>query len=301
MKPCHLGLDVGGTNLAAAVFDEGFNMLSHRSIPAGAGRSWQDIVADMAAVSDDAVSAAGVDYAEIECWGIGMPSCINRNTGLLVNAHQFGWKDVPILEWLEGRLPLPVRMDNDANCAALGESLAGAAKGRRNVVMLTLGTGVGSGIILDGKIFSGADGMGAEIGHTFLVPDGRVCNCGHKGCLEAYCSATAIIREAQEKIGLSCRDAESVFSLARQGDGRAVGIIDGFISHLATALASVTAVFRPEVIIIGGGVAEAEWPIFPKINAILPQLAYNGVSTGVPPVVKASLGNVAGLLGAAFL
>lgn len=301
MKPYHLGLDVGGTNLVAAVFDDRFNMLSRKGIPAGATRSWQEIVGDMASISDDVVKTAGISYEDIECWGIGMPSCIDRRTGLLVNAHQFGWKNVPIHEWLAPLLPLPVRIDNDANCAAYGEALAGAAKGHQDVVMLTLGTGVGSGIILGGQIFSGHDGMGAELGHTTLVHQGRVCNCGMRGCLEAYCSATALIKRGKEVLGSRCDNAEYIFTLARDGHCEALALIDEYVSFLASGLASIATIFRPEVLILGGGVANAGDFLIDRVNAKMESVTYNGGTIGVPPVVRATLGNDAGLIGAAFL
>ncbi len=301
MKPYHLGLDVGGTNLAAALYDDEYNKLSHRSIPAGGSRGWQEIVADMAAVSRAVVEDAGVGLDQVECWGIGMPSCIDKRTGLLVNAHQFGWKNVPIREWLAPLLPLEVRIDNDANCAAYGESLAGAAKGHDNVVMLTLGTGVGSGIIVGGRIFSGADGMGAELGHTTIVGDGRVCNCGMKGCLEAYCSATALIKRGREVFGDACVDAEFIFNQAKAGVPAAVALVDEYAGFLAIGLANVTTIFRPEVLILGGGVANAGAFLIDRVNAVLPSVTYNGGTIGVPPVVRATLGNDAGLIGAAFL
>ena len=301
MKNYHLGLDVGGTNLAAAVIDNDFRILARKSIPAGAHRSWQEITASMAEVSLAVVNEAGVSLNDVECWGIGMPSCIDKRTDLLVNAHQFGWKNVPIKEWLRPLLPLEVRIDNDANCAAYGEALAGAAKGRSNVVMLTLGTGVGSGIIIDGRIFSGADGMGAEIGHTNLVYGGRRCNCGMNGCIEAYCSATALIARGREVLGDACKDAEYIFNLAKSGETRSLAIVDEYAEYLAAALSSAATIFRPEILILGGGVANAGKFLLDKVNAVLPEVTSNGKSIGVPPVVRATLGNDAGLIGAAFL
>ena len=301
MKSYHLGLDVGGTNLAAAVYDNDYRMLSHRSIPAGGGRCTQAITADMAAVSRAVIEDAGISVEDVECWGIGMPSCIDTRTGLLVNAHQFGWKNVPIREWLEPLLPLPVRIENDANCAAYGEALAGAARGRSNVVMLTLGTGVGSGIIIDGRIFKGYDGMGAEIGHSTLVQDGRPCACGRKGCVEAYCSATALIARGREVLGEACTNAKYVFTLAQEGNTEALALIDEYAEHLTASLSSIVTIFRPEVLILGGGVADSGDFLLDKVNALLPEMSYNGTTIGVPPVVRATLGNAAGLIGAAFL
>lgn len=298
-KPYHLGLDVGGTNLAAAVMDRQYNILSRASIPAGAGRSIEEITDDMAAVSALAVERSGVLMADIAGWGIGMPSCVNAKTNLLVHANCFGWHNVPIYDYLRGKLPLDVKIDNDANCAALGEALAGAARGHANALMLTLGTGVGGGIILDGKIYSGADGMGAELGHSKLVFDGEPCTCGQKGCMEAYCSATALKRDAA-RAGLE-GDAKDVFDAAKAGNPVAVSLVDRYVAYLAAGISSFIAIFRPEVIIIGGGVAAAGDRLFVPLQEKLQECTFGAEEIGLPPVVPALLGNDAGLVGAAFL
>ncbi len=298
-KHYHLGLDVGGTNLAAAVIDNEFNIISRVSIPAGADRDIDEITSDMAAVSTEAVSRAGVAMEDIAGWGIGMPSCVNARNGLLVHANCFGWHNVPIYDYLRGKLPLDVKIDNDANCAAFGEALAGAAKGYDNALMLTLGTGVGAGIILNGRIYAGADGMGAELGHTKLVFDGERCTCGQKGCLEAYCSATALKRDAER----SCLggDARAVFDAAKAGDPVANGLVDRYIGYLAAGLSSFVAIFRPEIVIIGGGVSAAGDRLFVPLRERLQEWTFGAAEIGVPPVVPAVLGNDAGLVGAAYL
>lgn len=298
-KPYHLGLDVGGTNLAAAVIDEDFNIISRASIPAGAGRSIEKITDDMAAVSLMAVERAGVPMNEIAGWGIGMPSCVNARTNLLVHANCFGWHNVPIYDYLCGKLPLDVKIDNDANCAALGEALAGAAKGHSNVLLLTLGTGVGGGLILNGEIYAGADGMGAELGHSKLVFNGEECTCGQKGCLEAYCSATALRRDAA-RAGLD-GDARSIFDAAEQGNPIALKLTDDYISYLAAGLSTFITIFRPEMIIIGGGVSAAGDRLFVPLREKLHKCTFGAEEIGLPPVLPASLGNDAGLIGAAFL
>ena len=298
-KPYHLGLDVGGTNLAAAVIDNQYNILSRVSIPAGAGRSIEEITDDMATVSRMAVDNAGVSMNEIAGWGIGMPSCVNSHTNLLVHANCFGWHNVPIYDYLRGKLPLDVKIDNDANCAALGEALAGAAKGHSNVLMLTLGTGVGGGIILDGKIYAGADGMGAELGHSKLIFNGEQCTCGQKGCLEAYCSATALCRDAA-RAGFD-GDARAIFNAAKAGDSVAVKLVDDYIAYLAAGLSTFITIFRPEMIIFGGGVAAAGARLFVPLREKMKECTFGAEEIGLPPVVPADLGNDAGLVGAAFL
>lgn len=298
-KPFHLGLDVGGTNLAAAVIDSRFNILSRASIPAGAGRSIEAITEDMAKVSVLAVERAGISMEDVAGWGIGMPSCVNARTNLLVHANCFGWHNVPIYDYLRGKLPLEVKIDNDANCAALGEALAGAAQGCANALMLTLGTGVGGGIILDGKIYAGADGMGAELGHSKLVFEGERCTCGQKGCLEAYCSATALVRDAA-RAGLE-GDARAVFDAAKAGNPVAEGLVDRYIAYLAAGLSTFITIFRPEIIILGGGVAAAGDRLFVPLREKLQTCTFGAEEIGLPPVVPARLGNDAGLVGAAFL
>ena len=299
-KKYHLGLDVGGTNLVAGVMNDEFQILAKCSLPAGAGRSIEEITGDMAAVSSEAVAKAGLTMDDIGGWGIGMPSCVNKKTNLLVHANCFGWKNVPIYDFLEPLLPLPVKIDNDANCAAYGEALAGAAQGFDNVLMLTLGTGVGGGIIIDKQIYKGSDGMGAELGHTKLVYNGELCTCGQCGCLEAYCSATALIRHAKEVMGKEM-DAKMVFDGAKAGDALCKTLIDDYIDHLAAGISSFITIFRPEIIILGGGVANAGDALFRPLNEQLKECTFGASEIGVPHVIPATLGNDAGLIGAAFL
>ena len=299
-KKYHLGLDVGGTNLVAGVVDEQYRIVSKCSCPAGAGRSIEEITADMAAVSRKAVDQAGLTLGDVAYWGIGMPSCVNKNTNLLVHANCFGWRQVPIYDYLRPLLPLEVKIENDANCAAYGEAIAGAAKGKDNVLMLTLGTGVGGGVIIDGEIYKGADGMGAELGHSKLVFDGEQCTCGQRGCLEAYCSATALIRHARERSGVEMT-AKDVFDKAKSGDKVCRMLVDEYIRMLAAGISTFITIFRPESIILGGGVANAGDDLFVPLNEELRKCTFGASEIGVPKVVKAVLGNDAGLIGAAFL
>lgn len=314
-KKYYLGLDVGGTNLCAGVVDSDCNIISKVSIPSGADRSIEDITGDFARVSLMAVEKSGLNVNDLESWGIGMPSCVNKKTNLLVHANCFGWHNVPIYDYLRDKLPLPVKIENDANCAALGEARAGAAKGVDNVVMLTLGTGVGGGIILNGEIFAGADSMGAELGHTKLVYDGELCTCGQKGCLEAYCSSTALIRDARRALekGVSSAvfdicggdagkiDAKVIFDAQAAGDAFAVELIDSYIKHLAAGMSSFITIFRPDLIVLGGGVANAGDALFVPLRKQLMVSTFGAAEIGLPEVVPAKLGNDAGLIGAAFL
>lgn len=271
MGKYYLGLDVGGTNLVAGIVDKDFNILIKESIPTNAGRSVEEITTDMANISKKVVADAGLILEDISSWGIGMPSYVNPKTNCLVHANNFGWKNIPIYDYLKKHISLPTYIANDANCAAYGEVLAGAACDYTDAIMLTLGTGVGGGIILDKKIYSGFDNMGAELGHTKLVYNGIPCTCGQKGCLESYCSSTALIRRTKEMVekqtdtlimdlcgqNKGLINGEIVFEAAQKGDSLAMAIIDEYISYLAGGISTFITIFRPEVIILGGGIANA--------------------------------------------
>lgn len=311
----YLGLDVGGTNFAAGVVDENYNIIARESIPAAVGTTVEELTFHMAEVSKQAVRKAGLQLEDISSWGICMPSNINPKNNLLVHANCFGWKNVPIYDYLRKYISLPIYIANDANGATYGEILAGSASQYSTAIMLTLGTGVGGGIIIDNKIYAGADNMGAELGHVKLVYNGARCTCGQRGCMEAYCSATALIRITKEAVQNNsssliwelCDNDENRISgevickAALQGDPLAIEILDDYTSHLAAGISSLVVIFRPEVIMLGGGIAQAGDLILKPVNEKLKIYTHAGDEIGVPPVVCASLGNDAGIIGAAFL
>ncbi len=314
-KKYYLGLDVGGTNLAAAIVDDNYQIIERLKIPSNAHRSTAEIIDNMVEVSRGVVAKSGLEISQISSWGIGMPSCINIKTNLLVHANCFGWKNMPIYDHLEGKLPLPFFIENDANCAVYGEALAGAAQGYKDVLMLTLGTGVGGGIIIDGKIYTGADNMGAELGHTKLVYDGELCTCGQKGCLEAYCSLTALLRVTKKTLKLYPQsdfakmvdeqniefNGEIIFEAAKKGDPTASGIIEQYIKHLAAGLSTFITIFRPSIIVLGGGIANSGDFLFNPLREEVYKATFGADMIGVPPIVGAKLGNDAGIIGAALL
>ena len=311
----YLGLDVGGTNLTAGVIDENYNILSRESLPAGAGRPIERITEDMARVSEAAVKSAKKDFSDFTSWGIGMPSLVNPKTNLLVHANCFGWRNVPIYSYLDGKLPLPIYIENDANCAAIGEYAAGSAQGLKNVLMITLGTGVGSGIIIDGKLYTGGDMLGAALGHTKLVYKGRTCTCGQQGCVDIYCSATALVLQAKEtmlkykksKLYELCENnfakltAKHVFDALEENDEAANRIFQEYIDLLSCALGNFTAAFRPEAIILGGGVAGAGERLCEPLRRALKINTFAAEEIGIPEIRLARRGNDAGIIGAALL
>lgn len=312
----YLGLDVGGTNLVAGIVDKNYQILSKVSIPTNPTRSIDEITMDMASVSFEALRMANLSINQISSWGIGMPSYVNPKNNLLVHANCFGWKNVPIYDYLKKHIHLPIFVANDANCATFGEVLAGAASNYSDAIMLTLGTGVGGGIILNKKIYCGADGMGAELGHTKLVYNGELCTCGQKGCLEAYCSSTALIRIAKSYlkevnfhslIWELCDHEENkingkvIFCAAKENDKIAKRIVDEYIDRLSVGISTFITIFRPQVIILGGGIAAAGEMLFAPLNEKVKMNTFAANEIGVPPVIAAKLGNDAGIIGAAFL
>jgi glucokinase len=315
MKKYYLGLDVGGTNLVAGVVDEDYRIISKERFVTNANRSIDEITFDMAEVSRQAVRSAGLALGDMSSWGIGMPSCINPKTNLLVHSNNFGWKNVPVYDYLSKHITLPTYVANDANCAVYGEVLAGVAKNYTDAIMLTLGTGVGGGIVINKKIYSGYDTMGAELGHTKLVYDGVRCTCGQKGCLESYCSSTALIRQAKEEVEKApmsrilelCQGDRNringlvVFEAAKEGDALAVRLVDDYIGHLAAGISTFITIFRPQVIILGGGISHAGDFLLKPLNEKLYTSTFAADIIGIPPVVGAELGNDAGVIGAALL
>lgn len=311
----YLGLDVGGTCMVAGIVDENYRIIAKESLATRPGRPIDEITADMAEVSRNAVRQAGLPLAALSSWGIGMPSYVNPKTNLLVHANCFGWKNVPIYDYLQKHLSLPIYIANDANCAAYGEVIAGAARSYTDAILLTLGTGVGGGIIIGKKIYCGYDRMGAELGHTKLVYDGCRCTCGQKGCLEAYCSSTALTRILKEALKTrphslirelageddSGLNGKILFEAARREDALAREIVEAYIDRLAAGISTFITIFRPQVVILGGGIAGAGDLLLKPLNERLHSCTFAAAEIGVPPVIRAALGNDAGLIGAALL
>jgi len=299
----YLGSDVGGTNISSAVADQDGNIISRVTIPAGAEREIGEITKDIATSAMNAAEQVGMSVDSFPYWGIGMPSCINPRTRLLVHANCFRWRNADVFGYLKKYIKIPIYIENDANCAVLGEQQAGAAKGCDNVLLLTIGTGFGSGIVIDGKIFAGADGMGAELGHTKLVYDGVQCTCGQYGCAESYCSATALIRQMREKTGDYVSDitARGIMDKAENGDTVALEVVDKYTDYLACGMSTFITILRPELIILGGGVSQSGEFFYDMIRKKLPGRTFSGMEIGVPEIRRAMLGNDAGIIGAAFL
>ena len=264
-----LGVDVGGTFIKAGVVDESCAILHKVSVPTGGDAGFDTSVQHIAHAAELAAQEAGLQVKDLASIGIGIPGLLNPRTGVVVSAPNLsGWQNVPFRDAIQKLLPVPVYVGNDANCAVVGETLAGAAKGYDNVVMLTLGTGVGGGIVADGKLFVGGQGLGAELGHMALQMDGAACGCGMKGCIEAYCSVTALVKQTlrameadpssamhgyAKEAGLV--DGRTAFECSKMGDRAAVEVVEHYCRYLTNAIGSLITAFRPDVVLIGGGLS----------------------------------------------
>ncbi len=311
----YVGIDLGGTNIVAGVVDENYNIISKASTKTNCPRPEKEIADDMAKMALQAVKNANLEISDIEWIGIGTPGIANSATGIIERANNLGFVNTPMVKYIKETIDKPVFIENDANAAAYGEFVAGAAKEARNAICVTLGTGVGAGIIIDGKIYSGSNYAGAEIGHTVIEVDGAECSCGRKGCFEAYSSATGLIRmskEAMEKNPDSIMNkmahekggkvtARTSFDAMRAGDKSAKEVVDKYIKYLAAGIANTINIFQPDILCIGGGVCNEGDPLLLPVKALVENEDFAKNSEKRTEIVIAKLGNDAGIIGAAFL
>lgn len=311
----YLGIDLGGTGIKVAVIDETYHIMATHKIPTLAHRSFEEIVADMALAAREALRLAGLEPEQLEHVGIGVPSTLYPDTRNVVYANNLNWRNCDLVGEFQKHLDLPTHIANDADCAAYGEVLAGVASDYRSVMMITLGTGVGGGIIWDKKIFLGGTGYGSEPGHTFIAMDGEPCTCGQRGCLEAYASVTALIRDTKRAMEAHPEsalhelcghdpdrvDGRTAFDAARSGDVAGAQVVKNYIHYLSIGIASFITLLRPEAIILGGGVAGEGKYLLEALRREVKEKVYASDLLPETPIICANLGNDAGLVGAAFL
>ncbi len=313
-----IGVDLGGTNIAVGVVDKEGKLIKKMSTPTLATRPAEEIVADMARLCRELCGEVGCTIDDIEGVGIASPGTVDSENGVVVYANNVPFKNFPIASILSEMLDNKVKVSvaNDANAAAWGEAVAGAAKGTSNSIMVTLGTGVGGGIVIDNKLYCGFNGAGGELGHTVIELDGARCSCGRLGCWEAYSSATALIRMTREKIE-ECRETgrptlmtdqpkisgRTACDAMRQGDEAAKEVYDKYIKYLACGLANMINIFQPEVISLGGGVSGEGQSLIDSLLPLVRKWQYGGGETGkaLTDIRIAKLGNDAGIIGAAML
>ncbi len=310
-----VGIDLGGTNIKAGIVDAQYHIVKQASVPTQAERTYQEIVKDMAMLVKHLMEETGICEEEVEGIGIGSPGMIDAKEGVVVYSNNIRWDNVPLVQEMNSYFSCPVKISNDANCAALGEAKAGAAKGVPNVILLTLGTGVGGGIVVDGKLFEGGHAGGAELGHTMLVAGGEECTCGRRGCIEAYASATALIKEAIRKalihpesmMNILCKNdinnmnGKIPFDAAQAGDKAGKEVIDRYIRYLGESIADFVNIFRPDVVLLSGGVCNQGEKLTEPLNQYIKDKCFGGEKSFIPPVRCATLGNNAGIIGAASL
>ncbi len=309
MSKYAFGVDVGGTTVKLGLFDGEGTLLDKWEIPTVTENQGEAILPDVAKSITAKMEEKGLAEADVAGIGIGVPGPVDRNGLLVGRAVNLGWDSLDIPKALGAYIKVPVRAANDANVAAFGELWQGGGKGYENLVAVTLGTGVGGGIIVDGKLLAGATGAGGEIGHLH-VQDGESesCNCGNKGCLEQYASATGIVRLAKRRLGEDQKEsvlregeisAKSVFDAVKAGDSVAVEIAERFGDFLGKGLAVVAAVVNPEVFVIGGGVSKAGEILLTFVEPNFRKHAFPQCREA--KFVLARLGNDAGIYGAAAL
>lgn len=301
------GIDVGGTSVKCGLFRTDGTLLDKWEIPTRTENNGSEILPDVAKAIEAKLQEKSLDRADIDGVGIGIPGPVN-NKGEVACAVNLYWGFKAVAKELGELTGLPAKAGNDANVAALGEAWKGAAEGAQNVIMVTLGTGVGGGIIVDGKIVAGSHGAGGEVGHANIVHDEEeACNCGNKGCLEQYTSATGIVRVAKKILAATAKDsvlrkydhfsAKSVLDAYKAGDELAVEIMEEVGDKLGGALAVFAAVIDPECIVVGGGVSRAGQPLIDCVQKYYKKYAFSVCKE--TPMVIASLGNDAGIYGCA--
>lgn len=310
-----IGIDLGGTNIVAGVVDDNFEIIAEAKTKTKLPRPAEEICDDMALMAKEAAKNAGLTMDDIAWVGIGSPGSCNMETGEVEFSNNLNFHHCPISALMEERLHKKIYIENDANAAAYGEFYAGAAKGTKNAVAITLGTGVGGGIIIDGKIYSGSNCAGAELGHMVIVKDGRYCNCGRHGCWESYASATALIYQTKiamvehpESVmwslvegDISLVNGRTAFDAMRQSDPAGKAVVDAYIEYVASGLANVINIFQPEVLCIGGGICKEGETLLAPIRAYVEKERYSKYAQKQTKICAAELGNSAGIIGAALL
>jgi len=305
-----IGVDLGGSKIAVGLVDEDNKIVSKAWTPTRAEAGAEGIVGDILMCVSNALTLYGADIRECAGIGVGSPGTCDVENGTVRNAHNLGWFGVPLCQMLSERTGLPAYVDNDANCAALGEVVAGAAVGCSSALMITLGTGVGGGLIINGKIYSGHRTLGGEFGHSCIMMGGELCSCGKRGCWEAYASATALIRQAERAAeaqpdsalnGLKPLDGEKIFAAAADGDEAATEVVDKYCEYVAVGIVNLINGIYPQTIIVGGGISAAGERLLDPVREYIANNFFVADRALMPELVKAELGNDAGIIGAAAL
>ena len=310
-----VGVDLGGTNIVAGVINDQYEIIGRAKTKTNAPRPAEEIFADIIECIKGAAKDAGIGIDEIESVGIGTPGSVNREKGQIEFANNLNFHNVPAVDIFKSMLDVDVYLENDANCAALGEAMAGAGIGKKYFIAITLGTGVGSGIVDDGKLLIGCNGAGGELGHMVIEFNGEECNCGRRGCWERYASATALVNQTKKAM-LSNKDSKmwelcsgnidnvggrTAFDAMRAGDEAGTKVVEGYIRYVAICTINVINIFQPEMICFGGGISNEGENLLAPIRKYVDEFHYSRYSDTQTEICKAKLGNDAGIIGAALV
>lgn len=307
----YIGVDLGGTNIAVGLVDDNGKILHSASVPTLKERDWREIVRDMGELSLRVVKEAGYTLSQIKGVGIGCPGTIDNERGVVVYSNNIVMENVPLAEEFRKYVDLPVNLENDANAAAYGEFFT-CGDGIDSFVFITLGTGVGGGIVLNGKLWRGFNGAGAEIGHQTLIYGGKLCTCGRKGCLESYASVTALISQTEEAIAAHPESmmkkwfeekgkvtGRTAFECAAKGDPAAIAVRDRYIEYVAEGICSIVNVLQPQVLAIGGGISREGETLLGPIRAYFEKNDFNKFMPKTDIRIATLFGD-AGIVGAAM-
>ena len=313
-KTLAIGVDIGGTSIKGGLINNEGQILARFSLDVEKGEKQEITINKLINALNDFIKNNDLNLEDIIGIGIGVPGAVDTSTGIVSFSNNLDWHDLYLKEMIKKSFNLPIRLLNDANAATYGEAKFGAGKKYKNFLMLTLGTGVGGGIIIDGKLYEGNLGKGAELGHNVVVVDGEECTCGRRGCLEAYASATALIRETKKmmdkdpisKMWEISRnngkvDGRTAFEAAKQGDKSAQQVVDYYVKYLSEGLLNFFNTFRPEAVVLSGGIAKEGDYLISKLVKYCEDRSYGFKTTPKVDIIVSELGYDAGKIGAAAL
>ena len=290
-----IGIDIGGTDVKIGLVDVHHKLIASSIIPTQAERPAQELITEIGEQTKALLSRQCIALEQCMGAGVGVPGTVDRKAGTVMYSNNLRWENVPLAEMLGRFLPILIQIANDADCAALGEAVAGTGLGYQNLVMVTLGTGVGGGVIMNHRVVDGS-----ELGHMVIVENGEPCTCGRRGCLEAYASATALVRDAKRATGEDMLP-EDIFAAASAGNLALKEVVDTYIRRLGVGIVNMINIFRPQIVLLGGGISQQGNALLDPIWEIVRTSCFGGEKSSLPELAVATLENKAGMIGAAAL
>ncbi len=299
-NPVRVGITIGSSETQIGLVNDQNALIASQSFPTEAKRPANEIIDEVAQHTLDLLKEQNVPLDQCIGVGAGVPGTIDRRAGKVIYSNNIRWENVALVKELGKVIPCPVRIANDADCAAMGEAVAGAGKDFSDVVMFTLGNGVGGGIILNGHIFEGGVMGGSEVGHQVIRVNGRLCSCGRKGCLEAYASVPALLKAAEQAAGEKVALGD-IFARAKSGDVAMQEVVEQYEQMLGTGIVNIVNMFRPQLVVLGGAISAYAADMLEPLREMIASDAFGGASGTLPEITVAELGSQAGMIGAANL